>query len=127
MTPTELLVLAEHVAAVPHPDLRAAWPRTCAILTRLALEAAIDDVWKHRTGDNSNSTRVSMRAKLLCLRAFVDDAVAEDAAYTWAVLSRACHHHPYELSPSGVELASFLASLKRLVSSLSLADSQSSV
>ncbi len=117
-TPAELLSLAEHVATVPHPELRSAWPRACAVLARQALDAAVDTLWKQRTGDTPDRTCVSMRAKLLCLSAFVDDGVAEDVAYTWSSLSLACHHHPYELAPSGVELQSLLGTVKRLVLSL---------
>ena len=120
-TAAELLALADHVATVPHPELRSAWARACAILARRALEAAVDALWKQRTGDMPDRTQVSMRAKLLCLGEFVDADVAEDVAYTWSSLSRACHHHPYELAPSGVELQSLLETVKRLVSSLTVA------
>jgi hypothetical protein len=77
-TAAELLALADHVATVPHPELRSAWARACAILARRALEAAVDAPWKQRTGDMPDRTQVSMRAKLLCLGEFVDDDVAED-------------------------------------------------
>jgi hypothetical protein len=48
-----------------------------------------------------------MRAQLVCLREYspADDASTASAfEQTWAILSRACHHHPYELTPMIAEL-----------------------
>ena len=36
----------------------------------------------------------------MCLREYVPDELAERTAFLWATLSRACHHHAYELSPN---------------------------
>lgn len=114
--PDELLALAEEVATVPRPELRGAWPRATAILARRALESAVDELWGQRTREiAAQPARVSMRAKLLCLGVYVDGEVAKDVAYAWAALSRACHHHPYELGPSGVELQNLLASVRTLI------------
>jgi hypothetical protein len=40
--------------------------------------------------------------------------VAARAEYAWAQLSRACHHHPYELVPTAAELSDRLAVQTRL-------------
>jgi hypothetical protein len=45
----------------------------------------------------------------------VDPAVAECADETWTALSRACHHHAYELSPTAAELGTWLESVDELV------------
>lgn len=117
--PEELLALAEEVATGPRRELRGAWPRATAVLTRRALESAVDELWRQQSREIAGQpARVSMRAKLLCLDVYVDGEVAKDVAYAWAALSRVCHHHPYELGPSGGELQNLLASVRTLIPSL---------
>ena len=42
-----------------------------------------------------------MRTQLICLRSYLEDApLAARAGHAWSALSRACHHHPYELGPT---------------------------
>ena len=36
-------------------------------------------------------------------------------SYTWAGLSRACHQHPYELSPTSSELLGWIACVEQLI------------
>jgi hypothetical protein len=46
-----------------------------------------------------------MRCQLLCLPGFLaDHELAGRAAHAWSALTRACHHHPYELPPTAEEL-----------------------
>jgi len=46
-----------------------------------------------------------MRAQMICLRTYLGDSeLAARAGHAWAALSRACHHHPYELAPTAGEL-----------------------
>jgi hypothetical protein len=59
----------------------------------------------------------SVRAQLLCLDAYLDnEEVADDARFSWGVLSAACHHHPYELAPTASELGDWLAIVERVMS-----------
>lgn len=80
------------------------WPRACACLLRLGFERAVNDLWE-REHPPVALVR-SMRARLLSLHHV--DRFAPDlpgrAEYLWAALSRAVHHHPYELSPTAAEL-----------------------
>jgi hypothetical protein len=117
MTPQELLVEARRL--VEHPDAATAgvWPRAGALLARQALEQAMVGLWAtqpHASG-LSDST---MRSQLLCLTAYVDKDVATRATYLAAALSRACHHHHYELAPTATELVRWLDETADLVALL---------
>lgn len=65
-----------------------------------------------------------MRAQLLCLRELADETTAERASHAWWALSRACHHHPYELSPTAAELSGWIASVKAVMTELQKSLSQ---
>jgi hypothetical protein len=102
-----LLRLADAMLAapsVPHPVA----VRTAALLGRIGLE--------HEVGDRVRAALPgaedgSMRAQLLCLRS-VAPALGEDASHLHGALSRACHHHPYELGPSVDELRTLLEGVR---------------
>jgi len=83
--------------ALPAP-LRA---RTAALLARTALEIAVDD---RLTAAGLPMPGAKMRNQLICIRVAVDptQGPALDAAY--AGLSRSCHQHAYELSPTASEV-----------------------
>jgi hypothetical protein len=59
-----------------------------------------------------------MRAQLNCARVYVDHRRAGELSYLWHALSRATHHHPYELDPTRDELASLIGATERLVGDL---------
>jgi hypothetical protein len=89
------------------------WPRATALLTRQALEAALDALWLRRA---RGVEMCSARAQLICLPAYLrDEELAERVSYTWTALSRACHHHPYELSPTASELLAWIRTVEQLV------------
>ena len=77
------------------------WPRACAVLVRAALEASLDEYW---TAKLPAAVDCPMRAQLLLLKEVAGRGVAEAAADAWNGLSRAAHHHAYELCPTAVEL-----------------------
>jgi hypothetical protein len=91
------------------------WPRAVAVVTRQALEEIIEVVLATRA---AGVERCSARAQLLCLPTYAPTDAAREASYLWAVLSRACHHHPYELSPTAEELEDWLTAVERLQDSL---------
>lgn len=93
--------------AVTNPDagLDDAWPRAAALLTRQALEEAIAARLVDRIPEVDG---LSMRVKLACLGELADPADAHEAAWLWARLSTACHHHPYDLAPTGAELSEWI-------------------
>ncbi|WP_174184536.1 hypothetical protein [Nocardia barduliensis] len=82
-------------------DAGGLWSRATAWILRIALEQAVDDLWLRLA---PALTRCPMRAQLIALRAFAGPDVAARVAVLWAALSRAAHHHDYELAPSVTDL-----------------------
>jgi hypothetical protein len=81
------------------------WPRAVALLARQAIEGSLFDLWR---AIHPGVEASPMRAQLLVLRHEVTTSLAAEAEYAWAALSRACHHHPYELVPTAEELGQWL-------------------
>ena len=93
------------------------WPRAAAFLTRQTLESALDRVWS-----KSRSPQVqyaSFRCKFLCLPLVLDDPeLIRDIRATWSFLTRACHHHQYELAPVAAELDNWISKVEILLQTL---------
>jgi len=100
----ERLAIADRLLRDGSTSLPGRWPRCCAWLLRLALEHALADLWAARCPEAAAST---MRAQLLVLPRFVPADLATRVAQLWATLSRAAHHHAYELEPTAAELRSW--------------------
>jgi len=96
------LAAAERSLAEVSPGARGTWPRACAWLTRLALETALDDFWAVVSPPVAKCR--SRRAQLLLLGEHVSPDVARRANHAWNSLSRAGHHHSYELALTAQEL-----------------------
>ncbi len=77
------------------------WSRATAWILRLALEQAVDDLW-HRVAPDL--ARCPMRAQLLALRVYAGPGTAAAVAALWSALSRAAHHHDYDLAPDVADL-----------------------
>lgn len=117
MTPSHLLDLANRVLSRPDVSLKSAWPRAAALLGRQALEEGMDLYWDSELPNMKDASR---RTQTLCLQYFVrDEDLADGIKEAWASLTRACHHHPYELSPTASELEIWLDDVAQLVSRLS--------
>jgi hypothetical protein len=101
MSARRLLAAADLMLHAPAAGTRGLWPRACAWLLRLALEAALDELW---TRSRPALKKVSMRAQLLVLPTVVGPRTAGRAANVWDALSRAGHHHAFELAPTAAEL-----------------------
>lgn len=104
-------------AVLDHPAVRieGAWPRAAAFLARQALEEALDRYWQ-RSVDLRSATR---RAQLACLPIYLkDDELVMGVRTAWATLSRATHHHIYELSPTAPELDVWLTTVESLAAAL---------
>lgn len=112
-SPSELVDMADGVLHDHASAWGGSWARAVALLTRQALEGALEELWAARGVDLSP---VSAHAQLICLRAYLnDDILAADIRYAWGALSRACHHHPYELAPTAEELARWAFTVRALV------------
>lgn len=110
-TPSELLRVAEILLFEKTEASAGRWPRAVAILCRQALEGALDDFWRAKAPGVETA---SERAQLLCVRTYLSAGLAARAEHTWTALSRACHHHAYELAPTALELAGWLRSVVAL-------------
>lgn len=111
---SDLVTAARDLLERVDPMTAGIWPRATALLTRQALEVALDALWRRRA---PGLELCSARAQMICLPSYLHDNedLAERVSYTWAALSRACHHHPYELSPTSSELLTWLATVEQLV------------
>jgi hypothetical protein len=117
--PAELLAVARKllVRSGSGGDLAAGvWPRSAAVLARQALEQSLTSLWQQRGLELAGA---SARAQLLCLEEYLGDpSVAADARFAWWALSRACHHHPYELAPTVAEIEGWVGSVERVVEAI---------
>jgi len=111
--PHELLDLARALLGRADPATAGLWPRASALLGLKALEAGVSRLWRERTLDLHGC---SMRTQLICLRSYLEDPkLAARAGHAWSALSRASHHHAYELAPTAGELATWLSVVGELV------------
>jgi hypothetical protein len=108
----ELLSAARTVAKQSGGDTRGLWPRASALLARQSLEVALKTYW---SAVAPGTEKVSMRAQLLCLEGYLPPAIARQAHQAWTALSRASHHHAYELPPTREELLVWFDSVNGVV------------
>lgn len=106
MAPLEILSEADALIRIRGGGGAGLWPRTAAVLGRQAIEGALRQYWDLR---EPGLARCSSHAQLLCLVAYFGKReLAQETSVAWSALSRACHHHPYELSPTAGELRAWL-------------------
>jgi hypothetical protein len=117
MTPGELLAAARRLIQRPDATTAGVWPRAAAFLGRQALELAMTALWASKP-QTTGLSGCSMRSQILCLTAYLDRDTATRAAYLSAALSRACHHHSYEIAPTAAELTSWLDEAAQLITVL---------
>jgi hypothetical protein len=111
--PHALLAEAQRLLDEASTGTVSVWSRAAPLLARQALEEALARYWR-RTAPSVE--HLPMRAQLSCLRAYLSPpSLVADVTFTWHALSRATHHHPYELDPTRDELGSLIASAQRLV------------
>src|SRR4051812_43816365 len=89
-----LLSAADDVLSTHSEAWSGRWPRAVALLTRQALERSVDELWAVKSPPMLGA---SARAKLLCLRQWIQPDLAGRASYAWSALSSACHQHAYDL------------------------------
>src|SRR3954447_15234748 len=105
MESSRTLTLARSLSRQENPNLVGVWPLAVVLLARQAVEEAVVRVLEVRA---PGAERCANHTRLLCLREYIPDEIAERAGFLWATLSRACHHHPYELTPIGSEIDGWL-------------------
>lgn len=98
-TPASLLAQASAVleGATAHSNRAACW------IARAALESTVDDLLNAQHNPAPDAT---MRSKLTVLQVTFGqhNDVPARADYAWNGLSRACHHHAFELTPTLTEV-----------------------
>lgn len=105
--PDDLLEMADSLLRRADVATAGLWPRASALLALEALEASMHRLWQRHTLEFHGC---SMRTQLICLRTYLEDApLAARTSHAWSALSRACHHHPYELAPTAAELQSWFS------------------
>jgi hypothetical protein len=114
--PSDYLAAADRLLLEVVPGARGTWPRAAAWLMRLALETALTGFWT--TASPQVAECRSRRAQLLLLREHVSIDIARRADYAWNALSRAGHHHSYELALSASELNALRTEVQAVVSAL---------
>lgn len=106
----DLIDHAHELIGTPE-SLSGVWTRAVAFLTRQALEEALAGIWKS-TYPRMEDARWS--TQLACLDEVVSDpSLVADVRAAWASLSRACHHHHYELDPTAAELDRWIRQTER--------------
>jgi hypothetical protein len=96
-------------------SLGGVWPRCAVWLVRLALEHALDALWERSRPELAECTR---RSQLLALGVVVDIHIQQRTTELWNTLSRAAHHHHYELAPTVFELRGWLDDARTICSRL---------
>lgn len=109
----EVLTAARNLMERTDSATAGLWPRATALLARQVLEGVLTDLWTIRA---PGLEHCSKHAQLLCLSYYLrDERLAERVSYAWAGLSRACHQHPYDLSPTLSELNGWLGTVEQFV------------
>lgn len=101
MSPDRYLSAASELLLHPPSSMRRCWQRGSACLTRLALEQGLRRYWDRVAPSVVDRP---MRNQLLVLPTFAGAEAASTARTAWHGLSRAMHHHTYELAPTVAEL-----------------------
>ena len=116
-TPAELVAMARQLLGRASPETAGLWPRAAALLGRQALEMSLDGYWALRRIPLESCPTLQ---QLICLREYLDDPdLAGRVHHAWSALSRACHHHPYDLPPSAAELEAWLETVERWLTAAS--------
>ena len=95
------------------PETGGVWPRAAVFLARQALEVTLKTYW---SAVAPGVEECPERAQLLCLGRYLSDPpLAGRAHQVWAALSRASHHHPYDLSPTRDELHTWCETVAEVI------------
>lgn len=94
-------------------DTAGLWPHAVVLLARQGLEAALQTYWSLVA---PGMEECSARAQLLSLREFLGEPTLAGRAHeAWIALSRASHHHVYDLPPTDGELRRWCATVREVI------------
>ncbi|MFD8077687.1 hypothetical protein ACFV3E_34120 [Streptomyces sp. NPDC059718] len=97
------------------------WPRAAALLLRLALEEGLRQYWRNVRPELAHCPT---HAQALCLESYTGAELARRWSAVWSGLSKACHYHSYELSPTAGELRAWRDEVAALLGALTRKESQ---
>lgn len=117
MTPADLLAAALDLLERPAPDGVGGWPRAVALLTRQALEGALEEFWRTNPA-TVGLCECTRKTQLTCLPTYLEPRLAREVSYVWAALSGACHYHPYGLAPTAAELSGWIDAVTALLAAI---------
>jgi hypothetical protein len=108
---TRYILIAEALLTGEMRIQRVSSARAACWVARRGLEAMVPLLLQLRGVDVG---RASMNVQLICLRvAYEDDpALFSGLASAWDQLSRACHHHAYELTPTITEVRDLIGRVR---------------
>jgi len=112
-SPQTYLDEVDRLMAAPARGTRGLWPRASAWLLRLALESALDQYWDD-TAPAVGACR-NRRSQILMLSRYIGATGSRRVAMLWWSLSRAGHHHSYELALTAGELTHLHAEVREVV------------
>ena len=112
---TSCLVAARTVLDEPGALGRAA-RRSAAFLIRTSLESTLR-VFLNRAAPGATAANFTVRLHCL-LHLHEDHELAARVAWTWAALSRATHHHGYEIPPPRRDLDRWMATVAEFQASV---------
>jgi hypothetical protein len=92
--------------------LGARGPRTAALLARSALEDWLDE--QSASWLSPGLGFPTIRSKVVALASIQGATVGEQVRRVWHGLSRAVHHHAYELQPSVAEIRHLVGEVREL-------------
>ncbi|MEQ3554643.1 hypothetical protein WIS52_29615 [Pseudonocardia nematodicida] len=105
---------ADRLLREPEAVEAAVWPRACTWLIRIAVEHGVDDYW---SGTAPAVARTNRRAQFVVLR-HREPELGQRAEELWSRLSRAAHHHAYELAPTAAELRAWHGEAEAVIKGL---------
>jgi hypothetical protein len=107
----ELLIYADQVLDGT-VRLGSRGPRTAALLARRAFEEWLDEISASWSAEVASDRPPTTSSKLVALGALHGMKLGERAKRVWHGLSRAVHHHAYELQPSTTEVRHLVREVK---------------
>ena len=111
MSTPELLALCRTLVNSHDWALSFWWGRGAAMLARQSIELSLDEFWAQRSMPMLDA---SARGQFAALRLYCKEPAAMAEGYVaWSLLSRACHHHPYELQPTRDEVLAWIEAAER--------------
>jgi len=122
--PQEILAAARQLLDRPDSGTSGVWSRAAALLGRQAFELGLDDHWRSRGVPLAS---LATRPQLICVASYLPNRdIAARATHAWSALSRACHHHPYELAPNPGELRAWLVAVDEVLAAMAAPAAQAS-